>query len=73
MQNQASSGSLDSHLHPKQWTALDTAATEVLYGGAAGGGKSHLMRMAAIVWCHSVPGLQVYLFRRIKFLERWPV
>jgi hypothetical protein len=29
------------------------------------GGKSHLMRIAAIAWCHSIPGLQVYLFRRI--------
>ncbi len=44
--------------------ALTTEATEVLYGGAAGGGKSHLMRVAAIAWCRAVPGLQVYLFRR---------
>jgi hypothetical protein len=36
-----------------------------LYGGAAGGGKSHLMRSAAIIWCSMVPGLQVYLFRRL--------
>jgi hypothetical protein len=28
--------------------AKNTTATEVLYGGAAGGGKSHLMRVAAI-------------------------
>ena len=38
----------------------------MLYGGAAGGGKSHLMRVAAIVWCAAIPGLQVYLFRRIR-------
>ncbi len=37
-----------------------------MYGGAAGGGKSHLMRIAAIVWCTAIPGLQVYLFRRIR-------
>lgn len=37
-----------------------------MYGGAAGGGKSHLMRIAAIVWCSAIPGLQVYLFRRIR-------
>lgn len=37
-----------------------------MYGGAAGGGKSHLMRIAAIIWCASIPGLQVYLFRRIR-------
>lgn len=41
-------------------------ATEVLYGGAAGGGKSYLMRVAAILWCAAIAGLQVYLFRRIR-------
>ena len=53
-------------LHPKQWVALLSPATEILYGGAAGGGKSHLMRQAAISWCAEIPGLQVYLFRRIR-------
>lgn len=43
---------------------MRSPATEVLYGGAAGGGKSHLMRVAAVAWCAAVPGLQVYLFRR---------
>ncbi len=57
---------INLNLHPKQAIALDTEATEVLYGGAAGGGKSHLMRVAAILWCASIPGLQVYLFRRIR-------
>lgn len=56
---------IDLHLHTKQGTALLTPATEVLYGGAAGGGKSHLMRVAAILWCAAIAGLQVYLFRRI--------
>jgi hypothetical protein len=51
-------------LHYKQTLAYETIATEVLYGGAAGGGKSHLMRVAAISWCVAIPGLQVYLFRR---------
>lgn len=46
--------------------ALQTIATETLYGGAAGGGKSHLMRVAAILWCAMIPGLQVYLFRRVR-------
>lgn len=60
------SAEINLNLHHKQSIALDTEATEVLYGGAAGGGKSHLMRVAAILWCAAIPGLQVYLFRRIR-------
>lgn len=62
----ASDAALDIRLHDKQRAAFESAATEILYGGAAGGGKSHLMRMAAIMWCTEIPGLQVYLFRRIR-------
>ena len=51
-------------LHPKQRQAFTSEATEILYGGAAGGGKSHLFRRAAIQWCKWIPNLQVYLFRR---------
>ncbi len=51
-------------VHPRQKAALKTKATEILYGGAAGGGKSHLFRVVAIGWCMAIPGLQVYLFRR---------
>lgn len=57
---------LPLHFQPKQWQAFTTPATEVLYGGAAFGGKSHLIRAAAIMWCTEIPGLQVYLFRRIE-------
>jgi hypothetical protein len=60
------SAPLNLHLHKKQGEAFQTIATEVLYGGAAGGGKSHLMRLAAIIWCAAIGGLQVYLFRRIR-------
>jgi hypothetical protein len=53
-------------LHEKQGEILRSPATEILYGGAAGGGKSHLMRALAILWAYAVPGLQVYMFRRIS-------
>lgn len=56
---------LDVGLWKRQGQALETPATEVLYGGAAGGGKSYLMRVASIIWCLDIPGLQVYLFRRV--------
>jgi hypothetical protein len=57
---------INIRLHQKQGIALETLATEVLYGGAVGGGKSFLMRAAAIQWCGMIPGLQVYLFRRLR-------
>lgn len=57
---------LNLHLHNKQGLAFQSSATEILYGGAAGGGKSHLMRVAATIWCLQIPRLQVYLFRRIR-------
>lgn len=63
-------GLIDTRLQPKQGLAYKTIATELLYGGAAGGGKSHLMRIAAIMWCLAIPGLQVYIFRR-KFPDLW--
>lgn len=57
---------LNFPLHDRQFDAFESPATEILYGGAAGGGKSHLMRTVAITWCAEIPGLQVYLFRRIS-------
>lgn len=56
---------IDFPLHPKQWRAYTSRATEILYGGSAGAAKSHLMRVCAIMWCLFIPGLQVYLFRRL--------
>lgn len=54
----------DFKLYPKQKQALITNATEVLYGGALGGGKSYLARVASIVYSLEIPGLITYLFRR---------
>ena len=57
-------GLLDLELHPKQGMALLTAANELGYGGAAGGGKSHLGRASSITFSYAIPGLNTYLFRR---------
>jgi hypothetical protein len=58
--------SINLELQRKQNVAFESSATEILYGGAAFGGKSHLMRVAAISWCFEIPGLMVYLFRRVE-------
>jgi hypothetical protein len=39
-------------------------ANEILYGGAAAGGKSYLLRAIAIIFAINIPGVQVFLFRR---------
>lgn len=49
---------------PKQQMLHDCTANEILYGGAAGPGKSHALRHEGLNWCLRIPGLQVYLFRR---------
>lgn len=51
-------------LHPQQSKAFRSQATEILFGGAAGGGKSHLKRAVGIAMCVAVPGLRVGLIRR---------
>lgn len=55
-------------LTDKQGIALLAQGNELLFGGAAGGGKSHLMRIIAVVTACMVPDCQVYLFRR-KFSD----
>lgn len=55
---------VDIKLYPNQHRALMTDANEILYGGALGGGKSYLARVASIIYSLEIPGLITYLFRR---------
>lgn len=63
--SQSNNLNLDFELHQRQADALVSPATELLYGGAASGGKSHLSRVMAILWAIEVPGIQIYFFRRL--------
>jgi hypothetical protein len=49
---------------PRQRLLHVCPANEILFGGAAGPGKSHALRFEALLMCLRVPGLQAYLFRR---------
>jgi hypothetical protein len=56
---------LEFKLYPKQQRAIMSLALEVLYGGAAGAGKSYMMRVLAIILCMEISHIKVFLFRRI--------
>lgn len=51
---------------PRQALLHETKARQILYGGAAGGGKSHALRWEGYLRCLMNPGVQVYLFRRTQ-------
>ena len=55
---------LDYRPTEKQRLFHRSAADEVLFGGAAGGGKSKAVVMEALLRCLEHPGTQAYLFRR---------
>lgn len=59
---------LDLGLHPRQLQALDTEATDILFGGQSEGGKSHFLRCALITYCLDIPNLQCALIRK-KFAD----
>ena len=49
---------------PRQLVLHQTKARQILYGGAAGGGKSKAIRWDGIAFCLQNAGCQAYLFRR---------
>lgn len=49
---------------PRQKLFHNAAARQILYGGAAGGGKSAAIRWDAIDFCMNVPQLTAVIFRR---------
>jgi hypothetical protein len=57
---------LDYDSHPKQKILHGLKAQEIMYGGAAGGGKSHGLRWDAYDVCLKNAGCDAYLFRRTR-------
>lgn len=50
--------------------ALTTEANEIGYGGAAGGGKSQVIRVAPIRYSWEIEGFQAFIFRR-TYKDLW--
>lgn len=53
-------------LHPKQSAVLTSPAGLILFGGSLGGGKSFLIRYLSILYAAIVPGIQIYIVRRLN-------
>lgn len=56
---------MELKLYPYQKHAVQSAAQEILIGGSAGPGKSYFLRSLSIILALEIPGIQIYLFRRL--------
>lgn len=62
---------IDIEITPRQEAFIDATANEVLFGGAAGGGKSHGQLLDAFIYAMTYPGSIQIIFRRtFKQLEQ---
>ena len=51
-------------LNPKQKLFCQARSKYVAYGGARGGGKTHIVRIKAIMGCLAYPGIRILVVRR---------
>ncbi len=55
---------MDIELTPRQWAFVNATADEVLFGGAAGGGKSYGQLVDALLYALRYPGSRQLMLRR---------